>query len=83
MDFRHGETFDETLQHVIEAVQPYKDTLWNVLSTSDDKPPSPRTWRAIFWFAATALRVSHAAAMVTMNVGVVRRGASRLRIDPP
>jgi NRPS condensation-like uncharacterized protein len=69
MDFRHGETFDETLQHVIEAVQPYKDALWNVRFTSDDKPPSPRTWRAIFWFAATALRISRAAAMVTMNVG--------------
>jgi NRPS condensation-like uncharacterized protein len=69
MDFRHGETFDETLQHVIEAVKPYKDTLWNVRVTSDDKPPSLRTWRAIFWLAATALRVSRAAAMVTMNVG--------------
>jgi len=69
MDFRHGESFDETLQHVIDAVKPYKDTLWNVKITSDDKPPSPRTWRAIFWLAATALRVSRAAAMVTMNVG--------------
>jgi len=68
MDFRHGETFDDTLRHVIEAVKPYKDTLWNVGPTSDEKP-SPRTMRAIFWFAATALRVSRAAAMVTMNVG--------------
>jgi len=69
MDFQHGETFDETLQHVIDAVKPYKNTLWNVRSTSDGKPPSPRTWRAIFWFAAAALRVTRAAAMVTMNVG--------------
>ncbi|MDZ4170494.1 MAG: hypothetical protein U1E26_12715 [Coriobacteriia bacterium] len=69
MDFRHGESFDETLRHVIEAVQPYKDTLWNVHSFSDDKPLSPRTARAIFWVVATALRVSRAGAMVTMNVG--------------
>ena len=83
MDFRHDETFDETLQHVIKAVKPYKDTLWNVWSASDNKPPSPRTWRAIFWLAATALRVSRAAAMVTMNVGSIRRGASGLRTGPP
>lgn len=69
MDFRHGETFDETLRHVVEAVRPYKATLWNVLSTSGEKPPSPRVWRAVFWLAATALRASRAAAMVTMNVG--------------
>jgi NRPS condensation-like uncharacterized protein len=69
MDFRHGESFDDTLRHVIEAVQPYKAALWNVQSFSDDKPLSPRGARAVFWVVATALRLSRAGAMVTMNVG--------------
>ncbi|MDO8964785.1 MAG: hypothetical protein Q7W30_09890 [Coriobacteriia bacterium] len=69
IEFRHGESFDETLKHVIEAVKPYKDSLWSVGSIANETLPSPRTWRAIFWFAATALRLTRAAAMVTMNVG--------------
>ena len=74
MDYRYGETFDETLEHVVEGAKPWRDCLWSVggffgRKASDPKPPSPIFLRAMFRFLTTSMRVGHAAALVTMNVG--------------
>jgi NRPS condensation-like uncharacterized protein len=67
--FETGETFDQTLQRVIDGVRPYKEHLWSIQSTSPGKGPSPMAWRAIMWFSAAMIRASRAATMLTMNLG--------------
>jgi NRPS condensation-like uncharacterized protein len=76
IDYRHGETFDETLRHVADGVKPWRDCLWNIGSTfghetSDPRPPKPFVLRAMFAFLTTMMRVGHSAALVTMNVGAL------------
>jgi NRPS condensation-like uncharacterized protein len=75
-DYRHGETFDETLQHVVEGVKPWRDSLWSIggsfgREASDPRLPKPIVLRAMFRFLTTSMRVGHAAALVTMNVGAL------------
>jgi len=76
MDYRHGETFDETLQHVVDGVKPWRECLWSIGSSfgheaSDSRPPKPVVLRTMFGFLTAIMRVSHAAALVTMNVGAL------------
>jgi len=68
IDYRHGESLDETLQHVIEGVQPHRDSLWNIGSTGKSTPP-PVVLRAIFGLMIGSLRLLKGAALVTMNWG--------------
>jgi NRPS condensation-like uncharacterized protein len=75
-DYRHGEAFDETLQHVVEGMRPWRDCLWGVGGTlgreaSDPQPPKPIVMSAMFQLITALMRVGHAAALVTMNVGVL------------
>jgi NRPS condensation-like uncharacterized protein len=76
IDYHHGETFDETLQHVVDGVAPWRECLWSIGSSfgreaSDPRPPKPILLRAMFRFLTTSMRVGHAAALVTMNVGAL------------
>jgi NRPS condensation-like uncharacterized protein len=68
-DYRSGETFDQTLRHVIDGVRPYKEHLWSVRPAEPDKAPSPMACRAIFRFSAAMIRATRAAALLSMNLG--------------
>ena len=68
MDYRHGESFDETLQHVVEGVKPHRDSLWSIGSTQTSTP-RPVLLRAIFGLMVGSLRLLHGMALVTMNWG--------------
>jgi len=68
-DYRSGEAFDQTLEHVIDGLRPYKEHLWSIHSTSPGKGPSPMAWRAIMRFSAAMIRATHAATMLSMNLG--------------
>ena len=70
MDHRHGETFDETLQHVIDAVRPWRESLWSIAASAKPGPaPAPVLMRAFFGLLATMMRTMHFAGLVTMNIG--------------
>lgn len=74
VDYRHGETFDETLRHVADGVAPWRDCLWSIGNSfgreaSDPRPPKPVVLRAMFGFLTTMMRLGNSAALVTMNVG--------------
>lgn len=70
MDHRRGETFDETLQHVIDAVRPWRESLWSIAASAKPGPaPAPVLMRAFFGLLATMMRTMHFAGLVTMNIG--------------
>jgi NRPS condensation-like uncharacterized protein len=69
VEYVHGETFDETLAHVTAAVKPYKDCLWTVGAGLTGKPMSASAVRNMFRFMAMMMKVLHAAAIVSMNLG--------------
>ena len=69
MAFRPGETFDETLQHVVDGVRPYRETLWTI-GASQGKSPAPWVMRLgmrllVFMMHATR----RGGDLVTMNIG--------------
>ena len=69
IDCREGETFDETLQHVVEGIKPWRDCLWSIGTGRSPWTPMPAATRALFGFLATMMRTFHLAGLVTMNIG--------------
>lgn len=69
MDYRHGESFDETLRHVIDGVKPYRDSLWSITASQVDTMPAPVAMRAMFAFMTATMRLLHGMSLVCMNVG--------------
>jgi len=69
LDYVHGEGADETLQHVIDGVKPYKDCLWTVGASRGAVTPPPVVWRVMFAVLAMTMRAFHSGSLVTMNVG--------------
>jgi NRPS condensation-like uncharacterized protein len=69
MDYRDADTFDETLQHVVDGIKPYKDCLWTIKATQTGTIPPPMLTRAIFGSMVAMMRASQAAALITMNIG--------------
>jgi NRPS condensation-like uncharacterized protein len=68
MEYRAGETFDETLQHVVDGVSPYKQSLWNLGSSLKEKA-NPLLRRASFRVLTGLMRALRLIAPVTMNLG--------------
>jgi NRPS condensation-like uncharacterized protein len=70
-DFRNGETFDQTLQHVVDGTKPYKDCLWTVATGNGADMPTPASMRTIFAITTAMMRTFHAGALLTMNLGTL------------
>lgn len=68
-DYAHGETFEQTLQHVVQGVQPYRDCLWSVGAGMSGRGLSPTAMYAMFWLIAAMMRLTRGAALATMNFG--------------
>lgn len=70
MDYLDGETFDQTLQHVIDGVRPWRESLWGIATGAKaGAPPAPGLLRAFFGFLATMMHLMHVGGLVTMNIG--------------
>jgi NRPS condensation-like uncharacterized protein len=75
-DYVHGEPFEDTLGHVVQAVKPWKDALWGIGSPMNNPahPVRPLTADLMFAVMTAVMRLGHAAALVTMNLGPFDEG---------
>lgn len=72
IDYQDGESFEDTLEHVTEAVSPHKECLWNIsgnLSGTGNASTTPIAMNAMFSAITSLMRMLRLIAPVTMNLG--------------
>lgn len=72
IEYRDGESFEQTLQHVTEAVRPHKECLWSIsgnVSGIGKAPTAPIALNGLFRTVTALMRILHLVAPVTMNLG--------------
>jgi NRPS condensation-like uncharacterized protein len=74
MEFVQGESYEQTLRHVADGTRPWRERLWSIGGSLGQRPddpaaPKPIVLRAMFGLLTWSMRIGHAAALLTMNVG--------------